>query len=260
MIKSLPLKVTRSIWDLSTLLKWVETHLPSVSSFFEISRRLALILLLTSGRKVHDLTLLQIDSDHLQRSQSSIVFWPKFGSKSDSSSFMQSGWQFSISSPVAWDLCHWVDIFLNLRGSMWIFKLRVFIYYFQGTCASRFSGNYCWLGFLSFISSWHSIFPWKYQVSGCILSCQSRPATWYLISSSVGVTGEQLTLFSVNITDLWPPLQCQDPQLIPLSKQLLKFYILLSLNCQYPVYTMLYKWIVIYLFCFFGRFQSLPFS
>jgi hypothetical protein len=56
---------TRSIWDVSTLLNWMENNSPSSSSFFELSRYLALLLLLASGRRVHDLTLLQCDSEHL---------------------------------------------------------------------------------------------------------------------------------------------------------------------------------------------------
>lgn len=115
---SLPPKITRAIWDVSSLLNWVENHLPSAVSFFEVSRHLALLLLLSSGRRVHDLTLLCVDSDHLQRSQESIIFWPKFGSKTDSSSFIQSGWHFSVSSvPPAWNLSIWLDLFLRLRNS-----------------------------------------------------------------------------------------------------------------------------------------------
>lgn len=115
---SLPPKITRAIWDVSTLIKWVENHPPSISSFFEVSRHLALLLLLTSGRRVHDLTLLQVDAEHLQRTDDFIVFWPKFGSKSDSSSFVQSGWQFNTSScplTATWNLSYWLDLFLDLR-------------------------------------------------------------------------------------------------------------------------------------------------
>lgn len=107
---------TRSIWDVSTLLNWMENNSPSSSSFFELSRYLALLLLLASGRRVHDLTLLQCDSEHLQRSTDFVMFWPRFGSKSDSRSFQQAGWRFSLdSTSSAWNLLHWLDLFLDLR-------------------------------------------------------------------------------------------------------------------------------------------------
>ncbi|KAL1463801.1 hypothetical protein WDU94_015513 [Cyamophila willieti] len=108
---------SRSIWNVSDLRTWMEGNLPLESSFFEVARYLSLFLLLSSGRRVHDLTLLHVDALHLQRSDESITFWPAFGSKTDSASFRQSGWQFSVSpSGEEWDLSKWLDIYLELRS------------------------------------------------------------------------------------------------------------------------------------------------
>lgn len=109
---------SRVIWNVSDLQEWISANPPRLSSFFDVSRHLALLFLLSSGRRLHDLTLLHIDAQHFQRSDDSITFWPAFGSKTDSASFRQSGWQYSISvSPPAieWDLSYWLDVFLHLR-------------------------------------------------------------------------------------------------------------------------------------------------
>lgn len=107
----------RQIWDVSILRTWIESHPPKEDSFFEVSRHLALLLLLASGRRLHDLTLLRIDQSHLQRSGDSVTFWPAFGSKTDSASFRQSGWKFSgpIPEPI-WNVAKWLDILLSLRA------------------------------------------------------------------------------------------------------------------------------------------------
>lgn len=107
----------RTIWNVSDLLDWMSTNPPRTSSFFEVSRHLSLLLLLSSGRRIHDLTLLHMDSSRLQYSEDSITFWPAFGSKTDSASFRQSGWQYSTcSSSDIWNVAHWLKIFLSLRA------------------------------------------------------------------------------------------------------------------------------------------------
>lgn len=115
---SAPPKTIRAIWNVSDLCSWISNNLPSHLSYFEVARHLALLLLLLSGRRVHDLTLLRMDPPNLQRSSEGIVFWPVFGSKSDSSSFQQSGWQFSsLTTSNTWNVAYWVDIHLDLRCS-----------------------------------------------------------------------------------------------------------------------------------------------
>ena len=79
------------IWDTKSLFDWLEkSH--GTNTLFDISRRTALILLLASGRRLHDLTLLDISVDNLTQEEESIILWPKFGSKTDSGHFRQSGW------------------------------------------------------------------------------------------------------------------------------------------------------------------------
>lgn len=64
----------------------------SRDTLFEISRRTAAILLLASGRRIHDLTLLRISEDRMSSSGESVTLWPVFGSKTDSTIYRQSGW------------------------------------------------------------------------------------------------------------------------------------------------------------------------
>lgn len=83
-----------SIWDVTVLTDFLATHKVSRDdSFYEVSKRTAIILLLCSGRRVHDLTLLNIDSSCCIINNDSIVFWPSFGSKTDNSTHRQSGWR-----------------------------------------------------------------------------------------------------------------------------------------------------------------------
>uniref|UniRef100_A0A8D9ATD5 Tyr recombinase domain-containing protein n=2 Tax=Cacopsylla melanoneura TaxID=428564 RepID=A0A8D9ATD5_9HEMI len=113
-----PAHSPRVIWNTSDLLDSIRKHSPSPSSFFQVSRHLAILLLLASGRRIHDLTLLKIDSAHLQISADFVIFWPGFGSKTDSTSYQQSGWRLS-ASPMEnhlWCIPHWLDIFLRLRN------------------------------------------------------------------------------------------------------------------------------------------------
>ncbi|CAH0721711.1 unnamed protein product, partial [Brenthis ino] len=62
------------------------------NSLFDKSRRIALILLLASGRRLHDLTLLEVSKDKFIETENNITFWPRFGSKTDSGTYRQSGW------------------------------------------------------------------------------------------------------------------------------------------------------------------------
>lgn len=81
------------IWDTDCLKIWLQNTPVNEKSLFECSKRAAILLLLCSGRRVHDLSLLSIDSDSFIVSENSITLWPKFGSKTDSGSNRQSGWK-----------------------------------------------------------------------------------------------------------------------------------------------------------------------
>lgn len=102
--KPVPLKVP--IWDARIVINHLKNTFPS-NTLYDISRRTATILLLTSGRRVHDLSLLHCDSDHFIDNIDSITLFPMFGSKTDSSSYQQSSWTLLASpdrntDPVFW--------------------------------------------------------------------------------------------------------------------------------------------------------------
>lgn len=83
---SCPKQETRQIWNIDQLRQWIVDNPPDTASFFQVSRHVAMLLLLASGRRVHDQTLLHISKDHFQRIDSDITFCPAFGSKTDSHS------------------------------------------------------------------------------------------------------------------------------------------------------------------------------
>lgn len=84
---------TTPIWDVDDLIKWLKENVPDSNSFYECSARAALLLLLYSGRRVHDLTLLTIEKEGCLINEGYIILWPRFGSKTDSVRNWQSGWR-----------------------------------------------------------------------------------------------------------------------------------------------------------------------
>lgn len=102
------------IWNVQDLVQWLKSNLPDKESIFQVSRHVALLLLLASGRRVHDLTLLMIDDQHCERSDSSITFWPRFGSKTDNDKNRQSGWQLTCSGDPRLSLVKWVDCLIEI--------------------------------------------------------------------------------------------------------------------------------------------------
>ncbi|CAH0551341.1 unnamed protein product [Brassicogethes aeneus] len=71
------------IWDINKLIDWMIKEDIDEQSAFQVSRRTSIILLLASGRRVHDLTLLKIDKNSIEISDNSIILWPEWGSKTD---------------------------------------------------------------------------------------------------------------------------------------------------------------------------------
>lgn len=102
------------IWNVNDLIQWLRTNVPDRNSIYQVSRHLAILLLLASGRRIHDLTLLSIDDRHCERSDSSITFWPRFGSKTDNAKFRQSGWQLTCSGDPSLSLVKWVHCLIDL--------------------------------------------------------------------------------------------------------------------------------------------------
>lgn len=54
----------RTIWDISILIEWIRSNRPKDDSFFQISGHVAVLMIVMSGRRIHDLTLLSIDKNH----------------------------------------------------------------------------------------------------------------------------------------------------------------------------------------------------
>lgn len=97
------------VWDIDKVINHLATLDPKTDNLYEISKCTATMLLLCSGRRVHDLTLLRVDSNHCIDSQDSIVLWPVFGSKTDTVDYRQSGWKLKVNTNNR-SLCpvHWV--------------------------------------------------------------------------------------------------------------------------------------------------------
>lgn len=87
-----PRETKSQIWDTQVLLKWLSTP-PKDMSLFEVSRRTAALLLVLSGRRVHDLSLLRTSEENFIDLGEEIILWPAFGSKTDRANFRQSGWR-----------------------------------------------------------------------------------------------------------------------------------------------------------------------
>lgn len=95
------------IWDPRQVVDWLIKNPPAEDSLFEASRRAAILLVLASGRRVHDLTLLRITPEHFIDKRNAITLWPIFGAKTDSAKHKQSGWKLTGSekdniNPLKW--------------------------------------------------------------------------------------------------------------------------------------------------------------
>lgn len=77
-----PKELRVKIWDANILLDWLSKPLKDLS-FLEISRRTVALLLLASGRRIHDLTLLKISKNFITNLRDQIILWTAFGSKTD---------------------------------------------------------------------------------------------------------------------------------------------------------------------------------
>ncbi|KAL4719933.1 hypothetical protein ACJJTC_018316 [Scirpophaga incertulas] len=106
-------------WKIEDLLNFLKNYTFQEDSIFGVSRHTSLLLLLASGRRVHDLTLLNIEEDSFEDNGDEIIFWPKFGSKTDTASYRQSGWSLKRI-----DICHnrldlvfWIRKLINISSS-----------------------------------------------------------------------------------------------------------------------------------------------
>lgn len=103
------------IWDLKQLTTYLSTVQVNKDSLYEVSRHTAALLLLCSGRRVHDLTLLNIDSNHMFSTDDSIVLWPMFGSKTDTTDYRQCGWKLLNNDTCeALNPIYWIKLLIRL--------------------------------------------------------------------------------------------------------------------------------------------------
>lgn len=86
-----PIKSKPPIWNIDSLANYLKSYKFTHDNIFQVQRHTATLLLLCSGRRIHDLTLLRTDGEHCIQSRNSITLWPVFGSKTDSSEHRQSG-------------------------------------------------------------------------------------------------------------------------------------------------------------------------
>lgn len=121
------------IWNIDSLSSFLEHRNVSKENVFATCSHTATLLLLCSGRRVHDLTLLAVDPDHFTDSNDSIVLWPIFGSKTDNATYRQSGWKLFSTDTKNLDPVYWIrqtvsildsrrklakcnNLFVNIRG------------------------------------------------------------------------------------------------------------------------------------------------
>lgn len=110
-----PPKGKPPIWNIDQLASYLENRVINHNNMFDVSRQTAAILMLCSGRRIHDLSLLRVDKDHCKISSNSLILWPDFGSKTDSSDHRQSGWKLlSNESNKNLDPVYWVQQTIKL--------------------------------------------------------------------------------------------------------------------------------------------------
>lgn len=80
-------------WNISNLIEYLQRYDIEIDSIFQTSRHVAALLLLCTGRRIHDLTLLDIAPEYCENGEDCIILWPRFGSKTDSATYRQSGWR-----------------------------------------------------------------------------------------------------------------------------------------------------------------------
>lgn len=113
---SKPMVNRKYIWDINKLIGWIRTDRVDLNSVFQVSRRLALILLLASGRRIHDLTLLRINEPSMHLDKESVTFWPEFGSKTDKATYRQSGWKLLRSKEKTLDPVFWTEELIKVSS------------------------------------------------------------------------------------------------------------------------------------------------
>lgn len=102
------------IWNPRQVLEHLSANSPDQSNLYQVSRRAAILLLLASGRRVHDLTLLRIGPEHLLDEENSLIMWPAFGSKTDTANHQQSGWKITQHPDINLNAIYWIRLLIKL--------------------------------------------------------------------------------------------------------------------------------------------------
>lgn len=107
-----------TVWKLDFLIDWLENVHVKENSLYEVSRHAALLLLVHTGRRLHDLTLLTISQEglHFDDEDDALTFWPQFGSKTDSSTYRQLGWHFKRNHKQNLDPIYWIRKLVELSN------------------------------------------------------------------------------------------------------------------------------------------------
>lgn len=125
-----PVQTKPPVWNIDSLASYLSRYDVQHDNIFHVQRHAATLLLLCSGRRIHDLTLLRTDTDHYIQTDGSVTLWPAFGSKTDSSDYRQSGWRFFPNldnrnlDPVYW-ITRLVDLLVDRRNSAEIYNMFV---------------------------------------------------------------------------------------------------------------------------------------
>jgi hypothetical protein len=113
MLKSPPIH-NPTTWDVGHLVSWIKQRKLNESNLYQVSQHVATLLLLASGRRIHDLTLLHTDTDHCNMTDQQVTFWPVFGSKTDAASCRQSGWCLLKCDDDKLNLCYWIPLLIEI--------------------------------------------------------------------------------------------------------------------------------------------------
>lgn len=104
------------IWDPTIVARWLSGNIPDNLTLYEVSRRTALLLLLASSRRVHDLTLLHVDEVHFEDHSDFIILHPRFGSKTDNYTHRQSSWKLTKSNNSQICTVYWIKKLLEVSA------------------------------------------------------------------------------------------------------------------------------------------------
>lgn len=104
------------IWDPQIVINCLEQNMPDENNLYQVSQRLATLLLLSSGRRVHDLSLLTIEDGKFLDEGKYIVFWPRFGSKTDNLNYRQSGWKLVENPNKSLDCVYWTRRLISISN------------------------------------------------------------------------------------------------------------------------------------------------